>query len=192
MVDERIAAEVAAGRLCGPLPEHLAGMVHVSPMGLVPKPHHPNKFRLIVDLSHPSGNSVNDGILPSLCSLQYASVDMAVDMIKLLGLGTQLVKLDIKDAYRIIPVHLADHHLLGISWRRRVYVDRALPFGLRSAPKIFSAVVSWVLHQQGIEFHIHYLDDFLLVGTPDTKQAAEALSIIVNIFRMLKYTDCKP
>ena len=32
VVDERIAAEV---RLCGPLPEHLAGMVHVSPMETV-------------------------------------------------------------------------------------------------------------------------------------------------------------
>lgn len=188
IVDERIAAEVAAGRLCGPLPQNLAGMVHVSPMGLVPKSHQPNKFRLIVDLSHPTGSSVNDGILPRLCSLQYASVDMAVKMVRQLGIGTQLVKLDIKDAYRIIPVHPADHHLLGISWRGNVYVDRALPFGLRSAPKIFSAVadmISWVLHQQGIEFHIHYLDDFLLLGAPDSPQAAEALSTIVRIFRML-------
>ena len=31
--------------------------------------------------------------------------------------GTQLVKLDIKDAYRMLPVHPADYHLLGIEWR---------------------------------------------------------------------------
>ena len=188
VVDERIAAEVAAGRLCGPLPDDLTGMVHVSPMGLVPKPHQPGKFRLIVDLSYPTGSSVNDGILPGLCSLQYASVDTAVSMIKQLGIGTQLVKLDIKDAYRIIPVHPADHHLLGISWRGRVYVDRALPFGLRSAPNFFSAVadvIAWVLYQQGIEFHIHYLDDFLLLGAPDSKQAAEALATIVRMFHVL-------
>ena len=87
---------------------------------------------------------------------------MAIDMVRRLGRGTQLVKLDIKDAYRIIPVYPADYWLLGISWRGNTYVDRALPFGLRSAPKIFSAVadaLSWVLHQLGIEHHLHYLDD---------------------------------
>ena len=183
-VDEKIAAELAAGRLYGPLPENLASQVHISPMGLVPKPHQLNKFHLIVDLSHPAGFSINDGIPPRLCSLQYASIDMAVNMVKQLGRGTQLVKLDIKDAYRIIPIHPADHHLLGISWRGRTYVDRALPFGLRSAPKIFSAVadvISWVLYQHGIEHHLHYLDDYLLLGAPDSKQAAEALALTFHM-----------
>ena len=73
------------------------------------------------------------------------------------------MKLDIKDAYRLIPVHPDDYHLLGISWRGETYIDRALLFGLRSAPKIFSAVadlVAWVLHQHGIKHQLHYLDDF--------------------------------
>ena len=114
---KRIAAEVTAGRLHGPLPAHLLPQVHVSPMGLVPKAHMANKWRLIVDLSHPTGSSVNDRISSNLCSLHYASVDDAVDIIKKLGRGTQLVKLDVKDAYRIVPVHPSDYHLLGIRWR---------------------------------------------------------------------------
>ena len=187
-VDERIAAELAAGRLLGLLPMQLTHNVHVSPMGLIPKPHQPNKFRLIVDLSHPAGHSVNDGILPRLCSLQYASVDMAVDMIKQLGKGTQMVKLDIKEAYRIVPVHPADYHLLGITWRGHTYIDRALPFGLRSAPKIFSAVadfISWVLHEQGIAYQLHYLDDYLLLGAPNSPQAAHALATVNWTFQRL-------
>ena len=185
VVDDRIAAEVTAGRLFGPLPIHLKSQVHVSPMGLVPKPHQANKFRLIVDLSHPAGASVNDGISPTLCSLHYTSVDEAVSIIKQLGRGTQLVKLDIKDAYRIIPVHPADYHLLGISWRGETYIDRALPFGLRSAPKIFSAVadlISWVIHQQGVRHHLHYLDDFLLLGAPGSEQAQNAMVIVLRLF----------
>ena len=163
VVQKRIAAEVTAGRLHGPLPAHLSSQVHVSPMGLVPKAHMANKWHLIVDLSHPIGSSVNDGISSNLCSLHYASVDDTVDIFKKLGRGTQLVKLDVKDAYRIIPVHPLDYHLLGIRWRDRTYVDRALPFGLRSAPKFFSAIadlVAWVLDQQGIRHQLHYLDDF--------------------------------
>ena len=154
-------------------------------MGLVPKPYQANKFRLIVDLSHPAGASVNDGISPTLCSLRYTLVDEAVSIIKQLGRGTQLVKLDIKDAYRIIPVHPADYHLLDISWKGETYIDRALPFGLRSAPKIFSAVAdfsSWVIHQQGVRHHLHYLDDFLLLGAPGSEQAQNAMDIVLRLF----------
>ena len=93
-VEERTAAELSAGRLLGPLPAHLLSLVHLSPIGLVPKAH-TNKWRMIVDLSHPANGSVNDGILPSLCSLHYASVDDAVRIIQTLGVGTELVKLDI-------------------------------------------------------------------------------------------------
>ena len=57
-----------------------------------------------------------------------------------LGLGSKLVTLDIKDAYRIVPVHPDDYHLLGVKRRGSTYVDRALPFGLPSAPKIFNAI----------------------------------------------------
>lgn len=94
VVDERIASEVKAGRLLGPLPAHLIPGVHISPMGLIPKPHQSNQFRLIVDLSHPAGGSVNDGISSSLCSLRYASVDEAVNIVRQLGRDTQLAKLD--------------------------------------------------------------------------------------------------
>ena len=62
-------------------------------------------------------------------------------MILNLGKGTQLSKLDLQNAYTMVPVHLEDRPLLGIRWRGAVYLDTALPFGLRSVPKIFSAVV---------------------------------------------------
>ena len=82
-----------------------------------------------------------------------------------------MVKLDLKDAYRIIPIHPADYPLLGIRWHGRIYIDRALPFGLRSAPKIFSAVadvIAWVLFSRGIQQQLHYLDDFLFMETSNS------------------------
>ena len=46
----------------------------------------------------------------------------------------------------------------------------ALPFGLWSAPFIFTAIadlVEWVLvHNYGVDFLCHYLDDFLSLGQP--------------------------
>ena len=101
VVQERITAELEAGRLYGPIPNHMVPLVHISPMGLVPKAHQTNKWRLIVDLSCPSGSSINDGISESLCSLCYSSVDNAVEFVKQLGRDAELVKFDIKDVYRI-------------------------------------------------------------------------------------------
>ena len=188
VVDDRIAAELAAGRLLGPISPELAPLVHTSPLGLVPKAHQSNKWRMICDLSSPFGSSVNDGISPDLCSLRYAKVDDAVNIIRQLGRGTQLVKLDLKDAYRIVPVYPADYHLLGIKWRGNTYVDRALPFGLRSAPKIFNAIanfIAWVLACQGVTYQLHYLDDFLFLGAPNSQQGREFLTTALQMLTRL-------
>ena len=52
--------------------------------------------------------------------------------------GTELAKDDIKAAYRIVQVHPDDRPLLAVWWQNKVFVDGALPFGLRSALKIFN------------------------------------------------------
>ena len=51
-----------------------------------------------------------------------------------MGKGTLMAKMDIEEAYRIIPIHPDDRHLLGTYWDGQVYVHTALPFGLHSAP----------------------------------------------------------
>ena len=140
--------------MVGPLPPSIMPLVHVSPMGLVPK-NHSDKWRLIVDLSSPHKQSVNDGISADLCSLRYASVDNAVEIITSLGRSLLLAKFDLSNAYRILQVHPDDQSLLGDTWQGNIYMDRSLPFGLRSAPKIFNAVadfLAWILFCNGIQF----------------------------------------
>ena len=68
------------------------------------------------------------------------TVDNAVDQIIRTGRGARLAKIDVKHAYRNVPVHPDDRLLLGMKFKDTVYVDTTLPFGLRSAPKIFTAV----------------------------------------------------
>lgn len=75
-------------------------------------------------------------------------------------------KLDLKAAYRMVPVHPDDQPLLGIMWQGETNVDQALPFGLRSAPKIFTAVadgLEWAMRQEGIK-HSLYMTFFLQLG----------------------------
>ena len=83
----------------------------------------------------PDNLSVNDGILPELCSLEYTKISDVVTELNKMWPGTLLAKIDIKSAYHIIPVHPADRHQLGMSWKGGIYVDTTLPFGLRSVPK---------------------------------------------------------
>lgn len=84
-----------------------------------------------------------------------------------MGVGTLMAKIDIKSAYRMIPVHPADRPLLGWKWEGQVFVDSALPFGLCSAPKIFTAVadvIEWCFRQAGVQYVDHYLDDYIVLG----------------------------
>ena len=83
------------------------------------------------------------------------------------GKGSTLVEADIKDAYRMLPIHPEDQGLLGIQREGEFYTDKALPFGLRSTTKIFIAVadaLQWILLNKGIKnlpYTVHYLDDFI-------------------------------
>ena len=125
---------------------------------------------MIIDLSFPSGFSVNDGIRDSEAHVKFSSVDDAIDMIIRCGRGCLMAKFDIKAAYRIFPIHPEDRFLFGMKWRNKIFIDLCLAFGLRSACKIlnnFANMLAWILKFWGsILFLIHYLDDFFPRGSP--------------------------
>ena len=164
-------SELATGRVLGPVGPSVASSVQVNRFGLVPKGHQLGKWYLIVDLSFPK---VNNGIEPGVCSLYYSSVDEACKRVVSGGRGTVLAKFDVEGDFCTVPVHPADDsRLLGMSWEDQVYVDKVLPFGLRSAPNLYSAVVDallWILESSDGVDGLHYLDDFLLFGAPDSGQ----------------------
>ena len=78
---------------------HLPSL-HINRFSVIPKGHNTGKWRLITDLSYPHGQSVNDGIDPSLCSLMYSTVDDMADVVVKLGRGALLSKVDIEAAYQ--------------------------------------------------------------------------------------------
>ena len=182
-VVEYVENELRANRVVEVPPEYHRG-IQVSRFGVIPKPSQPGKWRLILDLSSPEGGSVNDGIDPALCSMSFATVDSAVSRILQLGRNALLAKVDVEHAYRNVPVHMDDRPLLGMRWQGKVYVDTVLPFGLRSAPKIFSSLadaLEWILLQNGVSMSLHYLDDFLTAGAADTNECRENLARICEV-----------
>ena len=188
VIDNYLPDELKASRVLRPFQtQDISPSVHVSRFGVIPKKHR-NAWRLIVDLSAPDTLSVNDGISPELCSLEYTKISDVVTELNKMGPGTLLAKIDIKSAYRIIPVHPADRHLLGMSWKGGIYVDTALPFGLRSAPKIFNAVadmLEWILQQHGVSQLWHYLDDYITVGAAGSDECHWNCQIITSMCELL-------
>ena len=113
VVDDYITKECAAGRILGPFYPHMFPEVQVSRFGVI-RNSEPGSWRLIFDLSYPEGRSVYDGISSKICLLLYMTVDDEARAIATMGQGTLLAMVDIKSAYRIIPVHLDDLPLLDM------------------------------------------------------------------------------
>ena len=88
---------------------------------LFQNPTSQGKFHLIMDLSASQGDNIHDSIDARLCSLQYTSVKQAAKLVKCLGPGTLMAKLDFSSAYRQFPVHPDDQCLLGLEWQGVIY-----------------------------------------------------------------------
>ena len=103
-------------------------------------------------------------------------------MIVKTGKGELMGKVDIKRAYRIIPIHPSDRYLMGMRWKGMFYVDLTLPFGLRSAPGIFNSVADlfeWTLvNNYNVQELLHYLDLYFSLGAAGTNICSTRLKAI--------------
>ena len=110
-LDDNITAECNAGRILGPFKTPPLPNFRCSGLGLVPK--HDGGWRAIYHLSAPYGSSINDSIDPDAYTLSYCSVDDAFNIVSELGRGTLMAKIDLRNAFRLIPVRPEDWNLLG-------------------------------------------------------------------------------
>ena len=167
VVDEKLAKEGSQGRIAGPFDYIPLKEMVFSPLGLQPKKV-PGQFRVIHHLSYPKGFSVNDGIPKDCATVQYATVSKAIKFMLRFGQGCYLAKTDIKSAFRIVPVHPSNYHLLGFTWRGKYYYDRVLPMGCSSSCAIFEAFstgLEWIIRQRLKNVAVlHILDDFLFIA----------------------------
>lgn len=93
-----------------------------STFGLEPKPN--EGWRRIHHLSYPRGSSVNCHIPRDHGALEYTSINDAISVLATLGKVTTMVKHDLSDAFRHVPVAPVDWWLLGFFWVCFYWVDR--------------------------------------------------------------------
>ena len=184
-VSKAIQKEVDRGHTAGPFDEPPFESLHCSPIGAIPKKD--GTVRLVMDLSQPRGKSINEGIEKEDFNIQYSKFDDATSMIRTAGRDCLLSKLDIKHAYRLLPVRSDQWHMLAYRWNGKYYVDMVLPFGMRSSGGIFNHfadLVCWIINNKyGVKNLIHYSDDFFLVSTQDIEQARRELATVIRAFK---------
>jgi hypothetical protein len=109
-----------------------------------------NSKRRIHYLSFVTGSdmSINDCIKPEYSSLVYSTVEQIFELVVELGEGCTMVKRDLKDGFRHMPVSPLDLPLLGFRWRGKYYSELFLPFGLCTSPYLFNYFAEafhWIL-----------------------------------------------
>ena len=90
--------------------------IQISPFGVIPKRVQVNGASFWISLARRSVN----GIDKHLCLLTYILVDNITVQVVRLGRGTKLAKMDVKSAYRLVPVHPQDHVLLRMQWKQTI------------------------------------------------------------------------
>src|SRR6185437_10828137 len=85
--------------------------VVVSPLGLVPK--HDGGWRRIHDLSWPEGKGVNSSIPDEASAISYTSLDEIFNLVRLHGRGCLIIKRDLKEAFRQIPLAIPSRPLIA-------------------------------------------------------------------------------
>lgn len=108
----------------------------------------------------------------------------------LLRRGDFLTKLDIKDAFFHVPIASEHRDLFRFVWKGRQYRFRAMPFGLSSAPRVFTKLLKPVVGFLRSKLMIRcviYLDDLLIIaGT--LEESLRATQEAVNLLHSLGFT----
>ena len=173
-VQKFLTKEKKFDAILGPLQDNPFNCnICISPLNTVPKKESEER-RIILDLSYPNGNSINDFVskdfyLGQRISLTYPGVDDLVAIVKDKGQGCLLFKRDLSRAYRQLAIDPGDASLLGYSFNGYIYFDKVLSFGLRSAAYFMQRVsnsIKYICSLLKISIE-NYLDDLAGADTPD-------------------------
>lgn len=97
--------------------------------------------------------------------------------------GDWMAKIDLADAYLTIPIHPSHQRFLQFFWQGRRWQFTCLPFGLSSAPRLFTKILKPILaHLRGLGIRVvAYLDDFLVLGPDSTSLTRDVEYVIATL-----------
>ena len=186
-IDAYFEKEVKHKALVGPC-KNIPFPVHYSPLLSRPKPN--DTRRVIVNLSSPYGDSVNDHIENgwydgASYELKYPSLDNIVNAVDELGPDVLLSKIDVSRAFRNLRVDPYDFDVLGLNWRGMTYLDISIPMGLKTGSALCQRttdVLRHVMASRDVRVY-NYIDDVICVHK---RQKADAeFETLFSLFEFL-------
>lgn len=156
IIDECITNLLESGYIssCSPCEKQF-----ISPIFTVPKPN--GKHRFILNLKE-----LNKFIL-----VDHFKMEDYRTALKLIDNDSYMATLDLKDAYFLVSIDKRDRKYLRFKWNSKAFKDQlfqfnVLPFGICTAPFVFTKILKPVLHHLRSLGHlsVNFLDDFLCIG----------------------------
>ena len=190
-LQEYINKERRHGAVMGPFDRiPFQTKVGISPLSTRPT-QGTEERRIILDLSFPPGNSVNDGMIKDnylgfQASLTFPKVDDFAFRIFSLGKHCMMFKVDLSRYFRQLPLDPGDYSLIGYVIGGKIYFDKVLPMGMRTAPYIAQRVTNAIayIHRQLQYFILNYVDDF--VGAEEYERIWEAYTALTQLLAELR------
>ena len=170
-VTDEIASWLQAGFAYGPIPiSEVPKHAKVSSIMTRAKPN--GAVRIILNLSAPSGISVNDGIDPDKFPTTMSSTTEWLRVLARVGRGAWMTKVDWSSAYKHFPVCEQDTDLQYFFWLGKAFKELCLIFGSASSPGLFDEGAKLFLFI--VIVMAAFVRDWLVQHLHDTCAAAHA------------------
>ena len=173
-VNDYLRKEMALGAIVDPVAKICSDVYHCSP--LLSRPKDNDKKRIILNLSHPHGNSVNDNVPRDKFhgqkfTLKFPPIDDIVG--KIVDLKDQdpvLYKTDVARTFRNIGVYPVDTVKLGIYWQGEYFLDLRMVFGWVHGSATFQRLSDAIVYMRWKDYNlVAYIDNY--VGIAQAKDA---------------------
>ena len=160
--------------------ENVKSLGFYSRLFLVPKPH--QRWRPVIDLSR-----LNTFLHIEKFKMETPESIRTDSLIP----GEWVSSIDMSDTYLHIPIHPNSRKYLRFCYKSQVFQSTSLPFGLATAPQVFTMIVKEVklmALSRGLRIH-QYLDDWLIrsqsqeeaqVNTQAVVDLTQSLGWIIN------------
>jgi hypothetical protein len=155
-------------------------VAHYNPSFLVPKGI---DWRMVLDCQ----------ILNMLLRIIHFKMEGPENLIQLAQENDFATSLDIKSAFNHIPVHPSFQPFLCFSFQNNAYAYRAMPFGVKDAPRLFTKALSYPIAFIRLNWSVRilaYMDDiiiphqdpqYLAVATPQIAIYLQSLGWTINV-----------
>ena len=148
--------------------ENVKSLGFYSHLFLVPKPH--QRWRPVIDLSR----------LNTFLHVEKFKMETPESIRTSLVPGEWVSSIDLSDAYLHIPIHPNSRKYLRFCYKAQVFQFTSLPFGLATAPQVFTMIVKEVklmALSRGLRIH-QYLDDWLIRSQSQEESQRDTQAVV--------------